>query len=165
MLITQGALGDPGLCCPTPLGFRCAYRPRVRCATLGCVVQPRWGLGAPIDPGCTARPWAVLSNPVGVSACREPDCEAVKQQSPGSRSAPRGRMPPRGINPERVAHRHLLHPVGVRGYMRGPSTQGALRDPGLCCPTPLGFRYVHLPRVRYATLGCVVRPRWGLGLQ
>ena len=42
--------------------------PRVRCATLGCGVQPLRGRGRWVDlvPGCAVRPWAVLSNPFGV---------------------------------------------------------------------------------------------------
>ena len=74
---------------------------------------------------------------------------------------------------ERVA-RQMFDPVGVGGGGRTGTTacavtQGALRDPGLGCWTPLGSgiggrtvtRGALRPRVRCATLGLVVGPLWG----
>src|SRR5258707_396600 len=71
--------------------------PRVRCATLGCDIQPLRGKYAPNPdpfPGCVARPWAVVCNGLGV-------------------------------NPRRS---------------RPPSPQGALRDPGLWYTTASRYR-------------------------
>src|SRR5262249_25608311 len=65
--------GYPG-CAARPWAVLCnafgVGLPRVRCATLGCVVQRLRRSDrsdGPGYPGCAARPWAVLCNAFGVA--------------------------------------------------------------------------------------------------
>jgi hypothetical protein len=55
------------------------------------------------------------------------------------------RLPAKIRNIYGIAFSAMLNPVGVRAQSV-PYSQGALRDPGLCCRTPLGLvgnRYFH----------------------
>ena len=66
---------------------------------------------------------------------RHAKSEGLQQQSPGSRSAPWVFGPTQSTNPERVLHPSTCETPSGHGFASLNITQGALRDPGLCCAT------------------------------
>jgi hypothetical protein len=70
----------------------------------------------------------------------DPYREAVAQQSPGSRSAPWVDEPFNLQNPNGVLQNDIVKPRWGFGHGDSFVTQGALRDPGLCCTTALRLR-------------------------